>query len=138
MIKGQEHFSHEESLRDLELFSIENKWLGVTLSMCPSYLKDRARVFSVMTRDRTRDNGHRQKHRKFCLNTVSEGGRALAQVAQGGYGVSILGDIQKPFGQNPGQLFPDGSEGLEEMISREANMYRVYLHHSNLNHSLVQ
>lgn len=35
------------------------------------YLKDRARLFSVMMSNRTRDNGHRLKHKKFCLNTVS-------------------------------------------------------------------
>lgn len=36
--------------------------------MC-KYLKDRARLFSERTSDRTRDNGHRLKH-KFFLNTV--------------------------------------------------------------------
>jgi len=32
-----------------------------------------------------------------------EGNRALAQVVQGGCGVSVLGDTQKPSGQGPGQ-----------------------------------
>ena len=32
-----------------------------------------------------------------------EGDRALAQVAQGGCGVSLLGDTQKPSGHSPGQ-----------------------------------
>ncbi len=29
---------------------------------------DRARFFSVVPSDRTRDNRHKLKHRKFCLN----------------------------------------------------------------------
>jgi len=33
-----------------------------------------------------------------------EGDQALAQIAQGGYGVSILEDIQKSFTHGPGQL----------------------------------
>lgn len=31
MAKGQEHLSYEGSLKDLELFRVENRRLGVTL-----------------------------------------------------------------------------------------------------------
>lgn len=49
--------------------------------------EDRARLFSVLSRDRTRDRGHKLKYKKFYLNIrrnffYSGGDRALAEVAQ--------------------------------------------------------
>jgi len=49
-----------------------------------------------------------------------EGDRALAQVAQKGCGVPMLGDIQKPSRHGPEQLAIDGlalAEGLDKMTS---------------------
>ncbi|KAK4829452.1 LOW QUALITY PROTEIN: hypothetical protein QYF61_004670 [Mycteria americana] len=84
---------------------------GAELINVYKYLKggckeDRARLFSVVPSDRTRDNTPQLKHGRFCLNIRKHfftGDKALEQVAQGGCGVSILGHIQKPSGPEPGQ-----------------------------------
>ncbi|KAK4806210.1 hypothetical protein QYF61_001133, partial [Mycteria americana] len=93
MIKGLEHLSYEERLRELGLFSLEKTWLRGDRQVVPS--------------DRTRGNGRKLKHRRFCLNIrkhfLTEGDQALAQVAHGDCGVSLLGDIQKLSGRGPGQ-----------------------------------
>ncbi|KAK4806781.1 hypothetical protein QYF61_005577 [Mycteria americana] len=55
MIKGLEHLSYEERLRELGLFSLEKRRLrGGSHQLVPS--------------DRTRGTGHKQKHRRFPLN----------------------------------------------------------------------
>ncbi|KAK4806805.1 LOW QUALITY PROTEIN: hypothetical protein QYF61_005601, partial [Mycteria americana] len=50
MIKGLEHLSYEERLRELGLFSLEKRRLG-----------------GVVPSDRTRGNEHKRKHRRFRL-----------------------------------------------------------------------
>ncbi|KAK4811231.1 hypothetical protein QYF61_022128 [Mycteria americana] len=71
MIRGMEHLSYEDRLRQLGLFSLE-KAPGRPYSSLPvlkgAYKKDGDRLFSRACSDRTRGNGFKLKEGRFRLD----------------------------------------------------------------------
>ncbi|KAK4826865.1 hypothetical protein QYF61_011984 [Mycteria americana] len=73
MIRAMEHLSYEESLRELELFSLEKRRLQGDLIAAFQYLKgaykkDGDKLFSRACCDRTRGNGFKLKEGRFRID----------------------------------------------------------------------
>jgi len=115
MIRGLEHFSYEERVRELGLFSLKKRRLQGDLIVAFQYLKgaykkDVDRLFSRVCSNKTRDNGFKLKVGRFRLVIrkiffYDEGGETLAQVAQRGGRFPIPGNIQGQVGW--GSELPD-------------------------------
>jgi len=133
MIRGLDHLSYNERLRELGLFSLEKRRLQGDMIAAFQYLKgaykkDVDKLFSQACCNRTRGNGIKLKEGRFKLDIRqkffdNEGGETLAQVAQRSRGGPIPGNIQGQVGR--------GSEqpGLVEDVPahcREVGLYDLY------------
>ncbi|KAK4824365.1 hypothetical protein QYF61_014025 [Mycteria americana] len=84
MIKDFQHVSYRKKLRELGLSRLKKRLTAQTGSY--ECCEDGARLFSVVSSDRTRVKGHKLKYKKFCVNIRKnfhcESDQTLEQIAQ--------------------------------------------------------
>jgi len=70
MMRGLEHLSYRERLRELKLFSLKKRGLRGEVYKClkGGCQEDGVRLFSVVPGDRKKGNRHKLKQRKLLLN----------------------------------------------------------------------
>ena len=108
MIRGLDHLSYEERLRELGLFSLEKRRLQGDLIVAFQYLKgpskkERGKLYIRACSNRTKGNGFKLKESKFRLEVrkklfYDEDGETLEQISQTSCGCPITARFQSLFG----------------------------------------
>ncbi|KAK4823245.1 hypothetical protein QYF61_000212 [Mycteria americana] len=97
MVRGMEHHSYEERLRDLEKRRLQGDLIAAFQYLKGVYKKDEDKLFRRACCDRTRGNGFKLEEGRFRWKEEIlhyEGGETLEQVAQRGGRCPIPGNIQ--------------------------------------------
>lgn len=109
MMKGLEHLTYEERLRELGLLSLVKRRLKEILTYMSEHMKKmEPGSFQRCPVTGQEAMGSKLKDRRCRLNTrkdffYCEGGWAMKQVAQRACGFSHFGDTQNPSEHDPGQ-----------------------------------
>jgi len=102
---GLDHLSSEERLRELDLFSLEKRWLQGELKAFHhpqgSYQEDGARLFTVVHGRRMTEKGCKLKQERFMLDIKKllfrqKASQAMEEAGQRGCAASMLRSFPHP------------------------------------------